>query len=196
MVRFFSVHLFCLLLVGQSRVTLFSTDLKLLPLSSYDMILGLDWLASFSPMQVHWAQKWISIPYENATAVLIGDAAELPVGSVIQLCLLQDSVAPVDAQPLLPAVQDLVTEFASLFEPVSGLPPRRDCDHSIPLIPRAQPVFVRPYRYAPLLKTEIEKQVNDMLQQGLIQKSSSAFAFPVLLVKKKDNSWRFYVDYR
>jgi len=62
----------------------FTNDLKLLPLSSFDMILGLDWLASFSPMQVHRAQKWLSIPYQSSTAVLVGDAPELPVGSVIQ----------------------------------------------------------------------------------------------------------------
>jgi hypothetical protein len=67
----------------------FTSDLKLLELSSFDMILGLDWLSSFSPMQVHWAQRWISIPYEGATAVLIGEKANLPVGSVIQLCLVQ-----------------------------------------------------------------------------------------------------------
>lgn len=41
----------------------FSADLKILPLSPYDMILGIDWLSSFSPMQVHWAQCWLSIPY-------------------------------------------------------------------------------------------------------------------------------------
>jgi hypothetical protein len=52
------------------------------------------------------------------------------------------------------------------------------------LIQDAQPVFVRPYIYAPLLKTEIEKQVNDMLDQGIIHKSSNAFCSPVLLVKK------------
>ncbi|CAD6247668.1 unnamed protein product [Miscanthus lutarioriparius] len=68
----------------------FTHDLKLLPLSSFDMILGLDWLASFSPMQVHWAQKWLSIPYQGSTTVLVGDAPELPVGSVIQLCVLQE----------------------------------------------------------------------------------------------------------
>jgi hypothetical protein len=59
-----------------------------LPLQSYDMILGLDWLSSFSPMQIHWQQKWFAIPYQGSTAVLIGDAPELPVGSVIQLALI------------------------------------------------------------------------------------------------------------
>jgi hypothetical protein len=93
-------------------------------------------------------------------------------------------------------VKELVTEFTHLFQPPTGLPPSRACDHTIPLIQGAQPVFVHPYRYAPLLKTEIEKQVNDMLDQGIIQKSSSAFASPVLLVKKKDSTWRFCVDYR
>lgn len=174
----------------------FSTNLKLLPLSSYDMILGLDWLASFSPMQVHWDQKWISIPYEGSAAVLLGDIPSLPAGSVLQLCLIQADTPELPATTLPPAVQSLVTEFASLFVPLSGLPPSRHCDHAIPLIPGAQPVFVRPYHYAPLLKNEIERQVSDMLQQGLIQKSTSAFASPVLLVKKKDQSWRFCVDYR
>ena len=53
-----------------------------------------------------------------------------------------------------------------------------------------------PYRYAPALKTEIERQVQHMLDQGIIQKSNNAFASPVLLVKKKDHTWRFCVNYR
>ena len=61
----------------------FSADLKILPLSPYDMILGIDWLSSFSLMQVHWAQRWLSIPYQGTTAVLLGDAPDLPVESVI-----------------------------------------------------------------------------------------------------------------
>lgn len=40
----------------------FQTDLKIMPLPVYDMILGLYWLESFCPMQVHWKQKWMSIP--------------------------------------------------------------------------------------------------------------------------------------
>jgi hypothetical protein len=127
---------------------------------------------------------------------LIGDALELPVGSIIQLSLISEIAQSSNSGTVCPAIQGLLSEFDQLFQPTSGLPPRRAYDHSIPLIPGAQPVFVRPYRYAPLLKIEIEKQVADMLQQGIIQPSSSSFASPVLLVKKKDNTWRFCVDYR
>jgi hypothetical protein len=93
-------------------------------------------------------------------------------------------------------IQALIQEFAELFEVPQNLPPSRACDHAIPLIDGAAPVQVRPYRYAPTLKNEIENQIKEMLQSGIIQKSSSPFSSSVLLVKKKDNSWRFCVDYR
>jgi hypothetical protein len=55
---------------------------------------------------------------------------------------------------------------------------------------------IRPYRYTPALKDEIEKHVQDMLQVGLIQHNNSHFSSPVLLVKKKDDTYRFCMDYR
>jgi hypothetical protein len=57
----------------------FKSDLRVLPLSSYDMILGLDWLEVHSPMKVHWKDRWMSIPYDGATILLCGSAANLPV---------------------------------------------------------------------------------------------------------------------
>ena len=76
------------------------------------------------------------------------------------------------------------------------LPPTRQYDHSIPLVQGAQPFSMRPYRFAPELKTEIEKQVQEMLDNGVIQHSNSPFSSPVLLVRKKDKTWRLVIDYR
>jgi len=61
----------------------FKSDIKVLPLSSYDMILGLDWLESHSSMQVHWAHKWLKIPYEGTTVQLHGLLSSILEGSII-----------------------------------------------------------------------------------------------------------------
>ena len=87
------------------------------------------------------------------------------------------------------AVSQLLLEFPEITSPPTELPPKRDCDHAIPLIDGARPVNVRPYRYPPALKDKIEAQVDAMLQQGLIQASTSPFNSPVLLVWEKDGSW-------
>lgn len=106
-------------------------------------------------------------------------------------------VLPDTHDPSIPAaVQQVLLEFQDVFEDPKVLPPSRIHDHHIPLLPNAAPVNSRPYRYSPLHKDEIEKQVKELLQAGLIVHSSSPFASPVLLVQKKDGSWRFCVDYR
>lgn len=61
----------------------FQSHLKVLPLSSYDMILGVDWLANHSPMKIHWAQQWLQVPYQQTTVQLQGILSSLPVGSVL-----------------------------------------------------------------------------------------------------------------
>jgi len=93
-------------------------------------------------------------------------------------------------------LQALLAEFDDLFSTPVGLPPPRSLDHRIHLLPNTPPVAVRPYRYAQLLKDEIEAQCQAMLDQGIIRASTSAFSSPVLLVRKRDGSWRFCVDYR
>jgi hypothetical protein len=57
-------------------------------------------------------------------------------------------------------------------------------------------VAVRPYRYPTLQKDELERQCKSMDALGLIRRNSSAYSSPVLLVKKRDGTWRFCVDYR
>lgn len=76
------------------------------------------------------------------------------------------------------------------------MPPYRDCNHSIQLKPNTKPMNLKLYRYNHFQKNEIEKQVKEMLSHEIIQPSHSPFTSLVLLVKKEDNSWRFYIDYR
>lgn len=57
--------------------------------------------------------------------------------------------------------------------------------HSIPLLPGSQPFRLRPYKYTPAQKDEIEQQVAQLLRSKMIHESSSPFASPALLVKKK-----------
>jgi hypothetical protein len=86
--------------------------------------------------------------------------------------------------------------YQDVFSTPSGLPPEWQYDHAISLVPDALPVNTRPYRYSPAHKDEFERQVKEMLGARIIVHNMSPFASPVLLVQKKDGSWRFYVDYR
>lgn len=83
------------------------------------------------------------------------------------------------------SVKTLLDQYQDLFQSPNALPPKRDFDHHIQLMPGAQPVNIRPYRYSPVQKSKIEKQVKEMLASGIIKHSSSPYASPVLLVKKK-----------
>jgi hypothetical protein len=104
---------------------------------------------------------------------------------------------PVQPQAQLPCeVKELLDSFADIFATKVTYPPPRKFTHTIPLILRARPVSIRPYHYAPALKDEIERQVQEMLEARLIQHSDSPLSSPVLLVKKNDNTYRFCVDYR
>lgn len=104
--------------------------------------------------------------------------------------------AELEEAPLPDEIQALIQQYSSLVQPIPGLPPKRDGDHSIPLLPGAAPFRLRPYRYNPCQKDEIEKQIKEMLEKGLFRHSASPFSSPALLVKKKTGDWRLYVDYR
>ena len=89
-----------------------------------------------------------------------------------------------------------VRKYPSMFGELRGLPLRRSQDHKISLLPGSGPVNVKPYRYPHYQKQEIEKMVDEMLSQGIIQVSHSPYSSPVLLVKKSDGTWRICIDYR
>lgn len=94
------------------------------------------------------------------------------------------------------ALQNLLVQYENVFSVPKGLPPTRLFDHRIPLLPNTPPINIKPYRYPYFQKTEMERLISEMLSDGIIRPSNNPFSSHVLLVKKKDGSWRFCVDYR
>lgn len=76
------------------------------------------------------------------------------------------------------------------------LPPYKDTDHRIVPKDDHETVNQRPYRYSSYQKDEIESLVAEILHAGIIRPSHGPYASPILLVKKKDRCWRFYINYR
>ncbi|KAL2243763.1 UNVERIFIED_CONTAM: Retrovirus-related Pol polyprotein from transposon opus [Sesamum indicum] len=93
-------------------------------------------------------------------------------------------------------VQEVLQGYEDIFREPHSLPPEREIEHRIEMLPEAIPRKQHPYSYAYGYKTEIEKIVKKMLDSGIIRPSQSSFASPVLLVKKKDRGWRMCFDYR
>ncbi|GJR07769.1 putative reverse transcriptase domain-containing protein [Tanacetum coccineum] len=81
-------------------------------------------------------------------------------------------------------------------EDLPGLPPTRQVEFQIDLIPGAAPVARAPYRLAPSKMKELSEQLKELSDKGFIRPSSSPWGAPVLFVKKKDGSFRMCIDYR
>jgi hypothetical protein len=142
----------------------FSHTTRVLPISCFDLVLGMDWLESHSPMWIHWKRKLLRFSYQGARISLKGlkdITSSCPklklrklrglvckggIAQVIQLCPLS---AEQQTEVIPHAVQQLITVNEQLFQEPKGLPPPRTFDHQIPLIPGVKPVNVKPYRYSP-----------------------------------------------
>ncbi|GJQ98969.1 putative reverse transcriptase domain-containing protein [Tanacetum coccineum] len=91
----------------------------------------------------------------------------------------------------------IVKDFLYVFpEDLSGLPPTRQVEFQIDLVPGAAPVARVPYRLAPFEMKELSEQLKELSKKGFIRPSSSPWGAPVLFVKKKDGSFRMCIDYR
>ncbi|GJU03632.1 putative reverse transcriptase domain-containing protein [Tanacetum coccineum] len=93
----------------------------------------------------------------------------------------------------VPIVRDFLDAFP---KDLLGLPPTRQVEFRIDLVPGAAPVARAPYRLAPSEMKELSEQLQDLSDKGFIRPSSSPWGAPVLFVKKKDGSFRMCIDYR
>ncbi|KAJ0440472.1 putative nucleotidyltransferase, Ribonuclease H [Helianthus annuus] len=161
-------------------------------LGGADLVLGIQWLATLNTVQANWKEMFMIFSIDGKQYKLQGVSSGPQKSSSFQHLAIDQEITPHIPTPLQP----IVNQYNTVFEEPQHLPPVRSRTHSIPLVPNSTPPNIRPYRYPHSQKTEIEKQVEQLLTAGFIQPSTSPFSSPVLLVRIKDNAWRMCVDYR
>ncbi|GKF77653.1 hypothetical protein Tco_0230123 [Tanacetum coccineum] len=91
----------------------------------------------------------------------------------------------------------VIRDFPEVFpDDLPGLPPPRQVEFKIELVPGAAPVARALYRLAPSEMKELADQLQELSEKGFIRPSSSPWGALVLFVKKKDGSFRMCIDYR
>ncbi|GKA07529.1 putative reverse transcriptase domain-containing protein [Tanacetum coccineum] len=165
----------------------FKIDLLPTRLGSFDVIVGMDWL-SYHRAVIDCYEKIVRIPLPNGEILEVqGERPEKDPGSLA--CIKADEKKLDDIR--------VVRDFPEVFpDDLSGLPPVREIEFRIDLIPGASPVVKSPYRLAPSEMLELSNQLKELQEKGFIRPSHSPWGAPVLFVKKKDGAMRMCIDYR
>ncbi|GKC86047.1 putative reverse transcriptase domain-containing protein [Tanacetum coccineum] len=181
----------------------FNINLMPVELGSFDAIIGMDWLAKYQAIIV-CAEKIVRIPWGNEILIVHGDGsnrgheARLHIISysktqeyMLKGCpvfLAHVTRKEVEDKSEKKRLEDvpIVRDFPEVFpEDLPGLPPTRQVEFQINLIPGAAPVARAPYRLAPSKMKDLSEQLKELSEKGFIRPSSSPWGAPVLFVKKK-----------
>ncbi|KAL0411638.1 UNVERIFIED_CONTAM: Retrovirus-related Pol polyprotein from transposon, partial [Sesamum latifolium] len=181
-------------------------DLVVINLREFDVILGMDWLASNHAV-VDCQTKEVAVEINGQMkTVIVGEKksdTKLFISAVTAFNLIKEGcqayLASVhDTTKVSPGVLEVpvVREFSDIFpEELPGLPPHREVDFEIETIPGAAPISIAPYRMAPSELKELKKQLEELLDKGFIRPSISPWGAPVLFVKKKDGRyWQLRIE--
>ncbi|GJU12183.1 hypothetical protein Tco_1134579 [Tanacetum coccineum] len=182
--------------------------------SSFDVIIGMDWLAKYHVVIV-CAEKIVRIPFGDKILIVRGDGSSNKHGTRLNIisCTKAQEYLTKGCHVFLAnitATKDedkskgkrledvpVVQEFPKVFpKDLPGIPPTRQVEFRIDLVPGATPVARAPYRLAPSEMKELAEQLQELTDKGFIRPSSSPWGAPVLFVKKKDGSFRMCIDYR
>ncbi|KAL5855345.1 hypothetical protein ACOSQ4_005147 [Xanthoceras sorbifolium] len=174
----------------------FPGDLIELSFHDFDVILGMDYL------------KRVTLKTANGAEVLMvgnrRDYLSNVISTITALKLIRKGCEAylahvVDSRKVDFSLQNIPTvcDFSDVFpEELPDLPPVREVEFVIDVIPGTAPVSIAPYRMAPAELKELKLQLQKLLDKGFIRPSVSPWGAPVLFVKKKDGSMRLCIDYR
>jgi hypothetical protein len=182
--------------------------LNMLPLGSYDMLIGMDWLVSHKTKLDCYNKTLECEDEEGGKITLQGIQKHVSVRqiSTLQVKKYSRKGCPLYAMQVLkflennkPSLEDhpILREYKYVFpKEVPGIPPRRDIDFSIELVPGAVPMSRTCYRMSTPELGELKLQLKEMMEKGYIQPSVSPWGTPTLFVKNKDGTLRLCIDYR
>ncbi|GJV66564.1 putative reverse transcriptase domain-containing protein [Tanacetum coccineum] len=167
----------------------FDIDLMPVELGSFDVIIGMDWLAKYHALIV-CDEKVVRIPYGDEVLIIRGDdygnGSKLNIISCTktqkyiqkgcQVYLAQVTSKKAEDKSEEKRLEDvpIIREFPEVFpDDLPGLPPARQVEFQIDLVPGAAPVARTPYRLAPAKMQELSTQLQELSDKGFIRPSSS-----------------------
>ncbi|GJW58468.1 putative reverse transcriptase domain-containing protein [Tanacetum coccineum] len=185
----------------------FNINLIPVEMGSFDVIIGMDWLSRYQAV-IDCAKKIVRIPFGNEILIVRGDGSNNEHESRLniitytrtqkylqrgcQVFLAHVTTKEVEDKSEKKRLEDvpIVRDFLELFpEDLPGIPPARQVEFQIDLIPGAAPVARVPYRLAPSEMKKLSDQLQELSDKGFIRPSSSPWGASVLFVKKKDRSF-------
>lgn len=183
-----------------------SASFRTLPLGIYDGILGMDWLTA-SHASIHCSTGSVTFTDKFENQVLIQGKNGKPKAHLVKASNLlrgvrkglQIYVVKLNKveDPKPNEDPEWLSEFRDIFPAkLTKLPPSREVDHEIEIIPGSSPVSKRPYKMSLPKAIELKEQLRQLLEQGFIKPSNSPWGAPVLFQKKKDGTLRLCIDYR
>ncbi|GJS36682.1 putative reverse transcriptase domain-containing protein [Tanacetum coccineum] len=152
------------------------------PLGSFDAIIGMDWLTKHHGVII-CDEKIVRVSFGKETLIFQGDGSNQRKESRLNIISCTKAQKYLSKPEVFP-------------EDLPSIPPARQVEFQIDLVPGAAPVARAPYRLAPSEMKELAKQLQELSDKGFIMPSSSPWGAPVLFVKKKDGSFRMCIDYR
>ncbi|GJZ88902.1 putative reverse transcriptase domain-containing protein [Tanacetum coccineum] len=159
----------------------FDIDLMPVELGSFDVIIGMDWLAKYHALIV--CDEKDPEVYSEGMSSLPSQVTSKKAEDKSEEKRLEDV--------------PIIREFLEVFpDDLPGLPPARQVEFQINLVPSAAPVARIPYQLAPAEMQELSTQLQELSDKGFIRPSSSPLGAPVLFVKKKYGSFWMCIDYR
>ena len=183
------------------------TDLILLDIHDFDVILGMDWLSIHHAI-VDCYRKEVRFCRPGETEVVFyGLRKILPTSTMIAMRaskMLRKSYQgyltyAIEVRDSGSRLEDISVfrEFSDVFpKDFPGIPPDREIDFQIELASRTEPISKAPYRMDPLELKELKVHMEDLVSKGFVRPSTSPWEAPVLFVKKNDGILRLCIDYR